>query len=183
MNEVIESTWYARQMWLWWCCFQWQSQFQSFYQQRVCTHTQCSHSQNAHLAISKILVSGWGHLKCWKEPGFEWGKFYGRCLGWRLCVLQGTEIPKRSGFFWVCLFFCYTLGTSRMLGVRSAQELEVHFSSLTFLFVLFCFSVPNSVVDYTTFFGSNLLLRLSRGTHERLIIAPALLFIQCLDLC
>lgn len=90
-----------------------------------------------------------------------------------------SKNPQQNFLFLVCLLFCSTLGTSRMLGVRSAQGLEVHFSSLTFPFVLFCFSVLNSAVDDTTFFGSRLPLRLSRGTCGRLVLDTVRLFAQC----
>lgn len=143
------------------------------------THTTRGGLHIAHLAIlSKILVSGWGHLKCWREPGFEWGKFHGRCLEWWLCFAVNKN-PQQIFLFLVCLLFCSTLGTSRKLGVRSAQGLEVQFSSLTFPFVVFCFSVLNSAADDNTFFGSRLPLGLSRGTCERLVLDTALLFTQC----
>lgn len=108
MDGVVESTWYARLTWLWWCCFPATITISviSSALTDTQTHTRGGRLHIAHLAIlNKNLVSIWGHLKCWKEPGFEWGKFHGRCLEWWLYVLQWTRIPNRIFCFLFVYFF------------------------------------------------------------------------------
>lgn len=108
MDGVVESTWYARQTWLWWCCFPVTITISVIFLALTDTqtHTRGGRLHIAHLAIlNKNLVSIWGHLKCWKEPGFEWGKFHGHCLEWWLYVLQWTRIPNRIFCFLFVYFF------------------------------------------------------------------------------
>lgn len=97
-------------------------------------------------------------------------------------IMFCSEQESPTEFFVTCLFtFLFHIGDIQDARSEVSPRTGGPFLVLDFpfCFVLFCFSVLNSAVDDTTFFGSRLPLRLSRGTCERLVLDTVRLFAQC----